>query len=124
MKIMDSRLDDAHETGVLVTSNDSNPVSNRDRMMSYYARRDKFARLAGEPELGVDAYDRRMAAKRSSVQQRPNNGVTQTTQKQRVSDNSYPIHVTQPTNNTGYQADRKPSYVNSIHMKRRPSRWV
>ena len=46
-----------------MTSNDSAPITDRERMMSYYARRDKFARLTGEPELGRSDYDNRMASR-------------------------------------------------------------
>ena len=120
---MDSRIDDAYKTGMLVTSNDSCPVTNRARMMSYYARRDKFARLTGEPELGTEDYNRRIAARRSCVQQKPNNDAVRTTQKP-DSDNSYTVHVTRPTNDTAYQTDRKLSYLNSMHARRRPVRWV
>ena len=68
---MNRHLDDAYSSGILVTTRYSFPITDRNRMLAYYAQMDEYARCVGMPELGPGEHDRRMAARKKGPDMQP-----------------------------------------------------
>lgn len=103
---MTNRLVEAHGTGFLVIGRKRIPVADRRYIIRYSRERNRTAKKLGYPVLGHREYMAMAQAAGMTVPQ------------------SVLATVEPRTAGNGYQTNRPAVYVNSLHARRRPCRWI